>query len=50
MPSRAVSERREEAGPVTVVFVLALLLILTVGGVLFFAAADIARYLRIRRM
>ena len=38
------------AGPVTVVFVVALLLILTVGGVLFFAAADIARYLRIRRM
>jgi hypothetical protein len=35
---------------VTVVFVLALLLILTVGGILFFSGADIARYLRIRRM
>jgi hypothetical protein len=32
------------------VFVLALLLILTVGGFLFFSGADIARYLRIRRM
>jgi hypothetical protein len=33
-----------------VVFAIPALLILTVGGVLFFSAADIARYLRIRRM
>jgi hypothetical protein len=35
---------------VTVVFALAVFLILIAGGVLFFSAADIARYLRIRRM
>jgi hypothetical protein len=33
-----------------VVFALALFLILAIGAVLFFSAADIARYLRIRRM
>jgi uncharacterized protein YjeT (DUF2065 family) len=35
---------------VTVAFVLAFFLVLVVGGFLFFSAADIARYRRIRRM
>jgi hypothetical protein len=33
-----------------VVFAIPVLLILAAGGVLFFSAPDIARYLRIRRM
>jgi hypothetical protein len=34
----------------TILFVLALLLVLMVGGVLLFSGQDIARYRRLRRM
>ena len=51
MPSRAASERREGTRPVNVVvFAIPVFLVLAVGGFLFFGAADIARYLRMRRM